>query len=902
LADSGNPNLCGTTTELAVTLGDEVNICYTVTNQSSTTLNYQSLSDDHVGQLLTNNNVTLAPGASYQYNRTIIASTNPNSDTGTFSSTWTATDILPGYVFDDTAAFQFVDISSTGTPLTLDMGAATTATMPFAFPLFGMSSTDLCIGNNGEFRVTSTCPFSPNLNLELPASNLNAPAVLPYWDLMLSNGTIYYGTVGTAPNRQFIVQYQNKFNYGDGGDPTGQTGATFEAILNESDNTVDFEYQTATFGGAATDHDNGASATVGLQFSSSLANQYSYNSAVLHDGLAIKWTPTTPIGFTSTAAATLDVGSPTMITTPNAATGFSPTVAAGNIASAPLLIDNVGNRDLNWSLAPPSARSHFPKTPRVVQPFGSSWAHSSPFGPLSRFTDAPVPAQTLGTDVPIYAAEAGPGFDNYVTLDANDPGTFNTIQTGLPEFWGLTFVNDDFTKQYAVEFLTGNLDTISTADGSVTFIGNVGLTSCCTVTPGGLRWDATTGLTYLVIVDYINRVSTLYTVDLNTAMPTLVGPMSGLILDITLDQSGLMYGIDVDADALVAIDKTNGETQVIGSIGFDAIYGQGLDFDPQTGILYLASTNDASSRMYSVDPQTGATTLIGQLQDELDTMAIAKPGVVCSTPSDTPWLTYDVSSGTVTPDPDMTHPATVNVSFDATNLAPGSYSARVCVYGNDLSHARIAIPVSLTVESGGPPDEIFGDGFDGAGGTGPVSIAQTSDMNPVSQNSVACGNSSAGTTADNQYWRRYYFNEYSVPSPAAITSVDVSVEQTSGAPDVTVTLYTLPHGVSVDTIDITQLAQIGQATVPSPANASLVSMNVPVAGVVADTTANDLVVEVSTDDGTTEGTAFYIGSTPSPETHPSFLSSAGCGITDPTPTADIGFPDMHIIEAVNIGG
>ena len=126
------------------------------------------------------------------------------------------------------------------------------------------------------------------------------------------------------------------------------------------------------------------------------------------------------------------------------------------------------------------------------------------------------------------------------------------------------------------------------------------------------------------------------------------------------------------------------------------------------------------------------------------------------------------------------------------------------------------------------------------------------------------------------------------------------MQATVGTPSLTVTLYTIPHAVAVDTIDEGQLTQIGQATVDAPSDAMLTSINVPVAGTVADTVASDLVVEVSTDDFAGTGMAFYIGSTPSPETHPSFISSQACGTLEPTPTAGIGFPDMHIIEAVNV--
>jgi len=900
--DNGNPSQCGAATDLPVNIGDSVNVCYSVTNHSSTTLNYHTLGDDHVGNLFTNDNIALAPGASYQYNRTITASTNPNSDTGTFTSTWTATDVLPGYVSDDTAVFNFIDISATGTALDLTDDGAQAISTPFPIAFYGASSSDLCIGNNGGllFNVAS-CSSFPYNNQPLPTTSLSNPAILPYWDDMLPNGTIYYGAVGTAPNRQFVVEYKDKFAYGDSGDPTGQTGATFEAVFNEADGSIDFEYQTASFGGVAANYDNGVSATVGLQSISSFANQYSYNTASLSDGLAIHWTPVQAITYSSSAAATLDVGSPNMITTPNAATGFSPKVTTGSAATSPLLIDNIGNRDLDWSLTPPAPNAHFPKTPRVVKPIGAPHVYTSPFGPLSTRAGTKKVAQPLGTAVPIYAPQAGPGFDSYVSFDASTPGTFNTIAASIDEeLWGVTFVNDDFSKQYAVGFTTGNLDTISTVDGSITVIGNTGLTTCCLVTSGGLRWDPTTGTTYLVIVDYSTHICTLYTVDLATAATTLVGTLSGLILDITIDSSGLMYGIDVDADALVAIDKSTGATQPIGSIGFDAVFGEGLDFDRQTGILYLASTpGDVAGNFYTVDPTTGATTFVGALAAEIDTMAIAKSGAACATPADTPWLSYDVASGTVPPDPDQTSPDTVNVSFDASTLAPGTYTANLCVYSNDVSHSRVAIPVHLTVTEAGPADTIFTDGFDGSGGGGTVAMAETTDTTPIQGNSVAC-NDGSGTTSDNQYWRRYAFGEYGVTSSAGVTSVDVSVEQTAGAPNVTVTLYAMPHSVSSDTIVLASLTQIGAATVAAPADAALTSFNVAVTGTVADTSANDLVVEVSTEDGSTDGTGFFIGSTTSAETHPSFLSSAACGVTDPTAVSDLGFPNMHVIETVNV--
>jgi hypothetical protein len=498
----------------------------------------------------------------------------------------------------------------------------------------------------------------------------------------------------------------------------------------------------------------------------------------------------------------------------------------------------------------------------------------------------------------VYAERAEAGGSSYVTFDAANPANTTVIMSGSVPFTGITFANNDLTTQYGLDYFGSGLWSIKVADGSVTFIGNNGLVSCCYVVAGGMRWDATTGNTYLVIDDFNARKSTLYTIDLATAQTNLVGAMDALIRDIAIDAAGLMYGIDSDADTLVAIDKTNGDTQTIGSLGFDAVFGQGLDFDPQTGILYLASATEDTDTMYTVDPVSGLATELGAMTAEVDGMAIAKPGIACSTSADAPWLSYELSSGTIAPDPDLANPSTLDLNIDTTGLGGGTYTAYVCVYSNDPARRRI--PVSIKLKVDGPPDAIFKDSFDNGGTSGPQTLAQTSDMSPMSGNSAACGDSTLSTTADNQYWRRYYFNEYSIGPVANVTSVDVAIEQTVGAPNFTVTLYTTPHTTPLDTIDLSKLTQIAQATTASPADTSLTTVNVPIAATVSDTSISDLVVEVSTDDGTAAGTAFIIGSTSAAQTHFSFLSSTACSTTDPTSTSALGFGGMHIIEAVHV--
>ena len=58
-------------------------------------------------------------------------------------------------------------------------------------------------------------------------------------------------------------------------------------------------------------------------------------------------------------------------------------------------------------------------------------------------------------------------------------------------------------------------------------------------------------------------------------------------------------------------------------------------------------------------------------------------------------------------------------------------------------------------------------------------------------------------------------------------------------------------------------------------------------------------MEVTNPDGTAAGNAFFVGSNAAPETGLSYLSAVDCGLNDPTPTGDIGFPNMHIVFNVN---
>jgi hypothetical protein len=702
--DNGNPAQCGTSTSLSATAGDQINFCYTVTNNSSIALNYQTLaSTDVTGNIFTNQPITIAPGAQYQYNRTVTAGTTESP-----TATWTAADQLPGYTAGS-GGQNFVDISGSGTALSLGDDASANATMPFSFNFYGVTSNQVCINNNGfvEFATSTSCSGNYS-NSSLPTTDFANPVIMPFWDDLYTGGNVYYTTLGATPNRQFIVEYDNKDTFASQG---ANPGFTFETILNEADGTIDFVYNTVTGIGTGA-HDGGLSATVGLQYDSTLANQFSYDTASLSNGQTINWAASSPTSYTASATVTLNVGAPVAAISPTALTGSA---AVGGTTTTTLNIGNTGDRDLIWTVDEAPSNMHMPKVPAVVVPFHSREETSRFRAPSSKKHQGAKkpflsPMKPFGTGaVPAYGETFTSSGFNYNSLDATVPGTLNVITAMSNYYFAGTFADNDFSTEYGISYPGGNLDAIDTTTGATQTIGNTGFGTTAT----GIRWDSTSGTTYAMSYNSGAGNSCLYSIDLTSGTTQQIGCASGtLIIDIAIDPSGNMYGVDIIADTLVAIDKTSGAAQAIGSIGFNANYAEGMDFDAATGVLYFAGfdADTGISSMYTIDTSTGAASSLGTIGggsgEEMDALAIAVASGPCATPADVPWLSENPTSGTTAAggsDP-------VTVTFDATSLTAGSYTANVCVNTNDSTQRHVAVPVTFTVTGN---DTIFQDGFDG---------------------------------------------------------------------------------------------------------------------------------------------------------------------------------------------
>jgi hypothetical protein len=173
-------------------------------------------------------------------------------------------------------------------------------------------------------------------------------------------------------------------------------------------------------------------------------------------------------------------------------------------------------------------------------------------------------------------------------------------------------------------------------------------------------------------------------------------------------------------------------------------------------------------------------------------------------------------------------------------------------------------------------------------------LSQMADNTPAALGGISCGTTGVDTAA-NSWWRRFYLSEHGSPASIDIESVTVASESGPNIP-ATINLYSIPHSTPVDTIPTASLTLIGSGT--GTVGGDLTTSTIPVTATLADAVGTDLVVEYHIDGA---ASPFFPGGNASAETHTSFISAADCGIIEPTPLADVGFPDAHEIIVVNLG-
>jgi subtilisin family serine protease len=264
--------------------------------------------------------------------------TPPSNGSFTLTFPWgdaVRVEVLQPYVFAP-AASSYVTIS--GTNLNLGDDSIVQITPPFPVGYGGGSFSQLYVGSNGTISFTDAYSDFNNSTLppqEEPPFVIPQPTTLvaPWWqDLFPVKGTaqnVFWEVVGTAPNRELVVEWRDVRSFLCNSDPTATI--KFQVVMFEGRSDVQFNYADTVFGGNCSAQDHGGVATVGLQESLDSAQMFSYRGQAIGDGSSILWTippsnptpnPAPTLGSISPLSAVR--GGPSIILTVNG-TNFVPT-------------------------------------------------------------------------------------------------------------------------------------------------------------------------------------------------------------------------------------------------------------------------------------------------------------------------------------------------------------------------------------------------------------------------------------------------------------------------------------------------------------------------------------------------------------------------------------------------
>jgi subtilisin family serine protease len=170
-----------------------------------------------------------------------------------------------------------------------------------------------------------------------------------------------------------------------------------------------------------------------------------------------------------------------------------------------------------------------------------------------------------------------------------------------------------------------------------------------------------------------------------------------------------------------------------------------------------------------------------------------------------------------------------------------------------------------------------------------VTITHSVSQEIIQGNSVSC-NSGLGN-AENGYLRTFTLEDFDITSDFNVTSVSFGVESATVTQPMTVKLYTLEGSAVV----YDNMTLIG-STVTTLQAQQLSMVSVPVEGTAP--AGSTLVVELDSPNLQDIGGFFFPGSNNLGQTSSTYLRSETCGVNQPTPTEQIGFPGMHLVMNV----
>lgn len=179
--------------------------------------------------------------------------------------------------------YAWQDISATPS-LGLTDDSETVVSLPFTWYFHGVPVTSLKVGSNGLIRVDGGSALSYT-NVGIPSTVEPNGFIAPFWDDLnpsIAGAAVRAATVGTVPNRRFVVSWDSVPQYSASTNPL-----SFQVVLEEGSSNLLMNYRDVLTG--STLYDRGKEATVGIESAlGDFGTQVSYNTASLTDGTALR--------------------------------------------------------------------------------------------------------------------------------------------------------------------------------------------------------------------------------------------------------------------------------------------------------------------------------------------------------------------------------------------------------------------------------------------------------------------------------------------------------------------------------------------------------------------------------------------------------------------------------------
>jgi N-acetylneuraminic acid mutarotase len=171
--------------------------------------------------------------------------------------------VTPNYIEGDTALSLSGDDSSTSVNL------------PFGFAFYGQTYNTAYVCTNGHLTFVNPGSFCPFSNGSIPSAGTPNAAIYPFWDdlyVIPGDSTMWTKLQGSAPNRQFVIEWRNVAFFGD-----FSRRIDVEVVLYENGRILT-QYRNIADDG----RERGNSATLGIENAAGNdALQYSFNEATI---------------------------------------------------------------------------------------------------------------------------------------------------------------------------------------------------------------------------------------------------------------------------------------------------------------------------------------------------------------------------------------------------------------------------------------------------------------------------------------------------------------------------------------------------------------------------------------------------------------------------------------------